>query len=107
MATSPNMELKFFVESTQTRKSSSEKKIAEARLLFTRSNHPCHTNADIDLALWGVDVLQAETIAADLDELPLPYRFDVKAFEAIKQVSLREHIERKGIDWKKPPLDYP
>ena len=71
------------------------KKTAEVRFLLTLSNHPCHTNADIDLALWGVDVLQAETIAADLDELPLPYRFDVKAFEAIKQVSLREHIELK------------
>ena len=64
--------------------------------LFGSRAKGCHTPAsDIDLALWGVDALQAESIAAELDELPLPYRFDVKAFEAIKQVSLREHIELK------------
>ena len=70
--------------------------------LFGSRAKGCHTNAsDIDLALWGVDALQAEAIASELDELPLPYRFDVKAFESIKQESLREHIERKGIDWNR------
>jgi hypothetical protein len=48
----------------------------------------------------GGDALQAESIAAELDELPLPYRFDVKAYESIKQDSLREHIQSKGINWK-------
>ena len=67
--------------------------------LFGSRAKGCHTNAsDIDLALWGVDALQAEAIASEFDELPLPYRFDVKAFESIKQESLREHILRKGID---------
>jgi predicted nucleotidyltransferase len=70
--------------------------------LFGSRAKGCHTNAsDIDLALWGVDALQAEAIASELDELPLPYRFDVKAFESIKQESLREHILRKGIDWNR------
>ena len=50
--------------------------------------------------LGGDDALQAESIAAELDELPLPYRFDVKAYESIKQDSLREHIQSKGINWK-------
>ena len=43
-------------------------------------------------------------IAAELDELPLPYHFDVKSFEFIKQDSLREHIQRMGIDRKKTLL---
>ena len=69
--------------------------------LFGSRAKGCHTPAsDIDLALWGVNALQAESIAAELDELPLPYRFDIKAFESIKQHSLRGHIQRKGIDWK-------
>jgi predicted nucleotidyltransferase len=56
---------------------------------------PC---SDIDLALWGdVDALRAETIAAELDELPLPYQYDVKPFHLIKLRPLREHIERVGI----------
>lgn len=56
---------------------------------------PC---SDIDLALWGdVDAIRAEAIAAELDELPLPYRYDVQAFHLIKLRPLREHIERVGI----------
>ncbi len=56
---------------------------------------PC---SDIDLALWGdVDAVRAETIAAELDELPLPYQYDVKPFHLIKLRPLRDHIERVGI----------
>jgi predicted nucleotidyltransferase len=75
--------------------------ISQVKLFGSRAKG-CHTPAsDIDLALWGGgDALQAESIAAELDELPLPYRFDVKAYESIKQDSLREHIQSKGINWK-------
>ena len=79
--------------------------VSQVKLFGSRARG-CHTAAsDIDLALWGVDALQAESIAAELDELPLPYRFDIKAFESIKQDSLREHIQRRGIDWKETMLD--
>ena len=79
--------------------------VSQVKLFGSRAKG-CHTPAsDIDLALWGVDALQAESIAAELDELPLPYRFDIKAFESIKQDSLREHIQRRGIDWKETLLD--
>jgi len=40
------------------------------------------------------DDLAAQAIALRLDELPLPYNYDVKAFAAITLASLREHIER-------------
>ena len=79
--------------------------VSQVKLFGSRAKG-CHTPvSDIDLALWGVDALQAESIAAELDELPLPYRFDIKAFESIKQDSLREHIQRRGIDWKETMLD--
>jgi predicted nucleotidyltransferase len=79
--------------------------VSQVKLFGSRAKG-CHTPAsDIDLALWGIDALQAESIAAELDELPLPYRFDIKAFESIKQDSLREHIQRKGIDWNETLLD--
>ena len=38
----------------------------------------------------------AQAIALELDELPLPYNYDVKAFAAIRLPALREHIERVG-----------
>jgi predicted nucleotidyltransferase len=79
--------------------------VSQVKLFGSRAKG-CHTPAsDIDLALWGVSALQAEAIAAELDELSLPYRFDIKAFESIKQDSLREHIQRRGIDWKETMLD--
>jgi uncharacterized protein len=79
--------------------------VSQVKLFGSRAKG-CHTPAsDIDLALWGVDALQAESIASELDELPLPYRFDVKAFESIKQHSLRDHIQRRGIDWNEKLLD--
>jgi len=66
-----------------------------------------HTPAsDINLVLWGVDALKAESIASELDELTLPYHFDVKSFESIRQDSHRDYVQRKGIDWKTPMPDY-
>src|SRR6266550_2404631 len=68
------------------------------KLFGSRAKGTHAPNSDIDLALWGeVDALRAEAIAAELDELPLPYRYDVMAFAEIKLVTLREHIERVGI----------
>ena len=72
--------------------------IKAVKLFGSRAKGTHAPHSDIDLALWGdVDVLQAEAIAAELDELPLPYHYDVKPFEAIKLRPLREHIERVGI----------
>lgn len=72
--------------------------ITAVKLFGSRAKGTHQPYSDVDLALWGVvDTLRAESIAAELDELPLPYRYDVKPFEAIKLRSLREHIERVGI----------
>jgi predicted nucleotidyltransferase len=54
--------------------------------------------SDIDLSLIGVEkALEAEAVALELDELPLPYRFDVRAFGSIRNARLRAHIEQVGI----------
>jgi predicted nucleotidyltransferase len=72
--------------------------VTAVKLFGSRAEGNHQPNSDIDLALWGdIDALAAEAIAAELDELPLPYRFDVKAFAAIPLPALREHIERVGI----------
>ncbi len=72
--------------------------IAAVKLFGSRAKGIHAPHSDIDLAVWGeVDDLQAEAIAAELDELPLPYRYDVKPFATITLRPLREHIERVGI----------
>jgi len=68
------------------------------KLFGSRAKGTNSPSSDIDLALWGdVDALRAESIAAELDELPTAYKYDVKPFHLIKLRPLREHIERVGI----------
>ncbi len=61
-----------------------------------KGNH--RNNSDVDLAVTGdVEPLRAESIAAELDELPLPYRFEVQSLKYILHPPLLEHIQRVGI----------
>jgi predicted nucleotidyltransferase len=72
--------------------------IDEVRIFGSRAKGTHSPRSDVDLALWGnVSRLDAEAIAAELDDLPLPYRFDVVVFEMINLRPLREHIGRVGI----------
>jgi hypothetical protein len=53
---------------------------------------------ELDVALSGnLEALAAAAIAAELEELPLPYRFDVQALELITHAPVLEHIERVGV----------
>jgi predicted nucleotidyltransferase len=71
--------------------------IKAVKLFGSRAKGTNAPSSDIDLALWGdVDALGTESIAAELDELPTAYKYDVKAFHLIKLRQLREHIERVG-----------
>ena len=56
---------------------------------------PC---SDVDIVLYGdLDIADVESIRADLEELPLIYKFDVVAYGLVKNPELRRHIERVGI----------
>jgi len=72
--------------------------VSEVKLFGSRAKGTHQIHSDIDLSLGGqVDELRAEAIAAELDELPLPYHFDVIPFAQIESPSLREHIGRVGL----------
>ena len=72
--------------------------IKQVKLFGSRAKGTHSPHSDVDLALLGdLSVLQAEAIAAELDELPLPYHYDVRAFGEIAHEALREHIERVGV----------
>lgn len=81
--------------------------ISEVTLYGSRAKGTYRPESDIDLALVGVDDdVQAEAVADELDELPLPYRFDVKAYGGIKYGPLREHIARVGVSlYRRDPSD--
>ena len=68
-------------------------------LVGSRAKGNARPNSDIDLALYGpIDDLTAERIAADMDELPLPYLFDIKAMASLKSPALIDHIQRVGVN---------
>lgn len=72
--------------------------ISEVILYGSRAKGTHRPESDIDLALIGIeDPVQAEAVADTLEDLPLPYRFDVKAYSSIKHVPLQEHITRVGV----------
>jgi uncharacterized protein len=72
--------------------------IRRAIIYGSRAKGNAKAYSDIDLAVDGLkDDLEVARIAMILDELPLPFRFDVKRLESIDYAPLREHIDRVGI----------
>jgi uncharacterized protein len=72
--------------------------VQTATLFGSRAKGTHSPRSDVDLAVTGaVSALRAETIASELEELPLPYRFDVQALDQIRFKPLLEHIQRAGL----------
>jgi predicted nucleotidyltransferase len=81
------------------------REITAAMLYGSRAQGTHRPESDIDLTIQGdVDDLRAASIAAEMDELPLPYRFDVQAYATVQSASLRDEIQRTGTvmygEWK-------
>jgi len=74
--------------------------VTRAKIFGSRAKGNFKPNSDIDIALWGpLTFLNIARIAGELEELPLPYLFDVEAYENIHDQPLREHIDRAGKDF--------
>lgn len=72
--------------------------VKSATLFGSRAKGTHSDRSDVDLVLAGdIEPLRAEAIAAELEELPLPYRFDVQSLAHIQHRLLLEHIQRVGI----------
>jgi predicted nucleotidyltransferase len=72
--------------------------IREARVFGSRAKGNYRPESDVDIAVFGaIDNVEASLIASELDDLPLPYRFDVQAYGHIQHTPLREHIDRVGL----------
>lgn len=72
--------------------------VASVTLFGSRAKGTHTERSDVDLVVSGeVSPLRAETIAAELDELPLPYRFEVQSLAHIRYRPLLEHIQRVGV----------
>jgi predicted nucleotidyltransferase len=71
--------------------------VAQAKLFGSRAKGTHQPYSDIDIAIWGnINTSELGAILGELEELPLPYRFDVVLYDRISQVALRAHIDRVG-----------
>lgn len=67
-------------------------------LFGSRAKGNFRPGSDVDLALIGVaDELKAEAVAEALDQLPIPYKFDVKAYDSLHYSPFVDHIRRVGV----------
>lgn len=73
--------------------------VIEAAILYgSRAKGNYRAGSDIDITLKGKTINHhtLSKVCRDLDDLLLPYTFDVSLFEQIDNPELIEHIERVG-----------
>ncbi|GFK95091.1 hypothetical protein NNJEOMEG_02945 [Fundidesulfovibrio magnetotacticus] len=75
--------------------------VERAVLYGSRAKGNHRPGSDIDLTLHGETLTSRELgdLAEELDDLLLPYRIDLSAFNRIGHAELRAHIERVGVDF--------
>lgn len=56
-------------------------------------------SADVDITFMGENIGSSEfnRLFLDIDDLMLPYNFDLSLFSSLANPRLREHIDRVGI----------
>jgi uncharacterized protein len=72
--------------------------IERAVLYGSRAKGNYKPGSDIDLTLYGENLTTSQLgdIAEELDDLLLPYMFDLSIFDHLGHSDLRDHIERVG-----------
>ncbi|MEA1911047.1 MAG: nucleotidyltransferase domain-containing protein [Spirochaetota bacterium] len=74
-------------------------KIEEVILYGSRAKGNYHNGSDIDITLKGKELTLSNSvypIEDELDELYLPYMFDISIYSHIKDQNLIDHISRVG-----------
>ncbi len=73
--------------------------VEEAILYGSRAKGNYKPGSDIDLTLKGkkINLKIVNKISLALDDLLLPYTFDISIFHQISNADLLEHIERVGL----------
>ncbi|MEM4248025.1 MAG: nucleotidyltransferase domain-containing protein [Candidatus Nanoarchaeia archaeon] len=74
--------------------------IEKAVIYGSRAKGNFKNGSDIDLTLFGTEELKLNVllkVMSEIDDLLLPYSFDISIFREIKDNDLIEHINRVGI----------
>jgi len=72
-------------------------------LYGSRAKGNYRPNSDIDFTVFGdkIDLALLNKISWELDDLLLPYTFDICIYKNITQKDLLDHIQRIGIEFYK------
>ena len=62
----------------------------------SRAKNTYKNGSDIDFAIWS-DKDNISEIAAELDELPTPYMFDVTNYKTLSHKNLKNSIDKDGL----------
>ncbi len=75
------------------------RKIEEAIIYGSRAKGNFKVGSDIDLTLKGQDLnlTDLNKLENQLDDLLLPYKFDISIYEQINNIKLLDHIKRIGL----------
>lgn len=76
-------------------------KVQKVIIYGSRAKGNYKNGSDIDLTLVGEDITiqDVNRIYIDLDELYLPYMFDISIYKNLENLDLIEHINRVGCDF--------
>ena len=76
----------------------SHEKVEEAIIYGSRATGNYRPSSDIDLTLRGEAIIFSDlaNLANDIDDLMLPYKFDISIYHQISHSDLLGHIARVG-----------
>jgi len=67
------------------------------KIFGSRARGNYRNSSDIDLAVWIKDSSKINRIKFELEELPLPYKFDLVDYNNIDNQNLKTSIDEDGI----------
>lgn len=72
--------------------------IEKAILFGSRAKGTFHKGSDVDIALigYGISLDDILNITSEIENLDLPYKFDLIIYDRIKEQGLIDHINRVG-----------
>ena len=77
---------------------SSYPELKEVRLYGSRATGKATPRSDIDLATVGImDSYRLGRLALDLEDMPIPQKCDLTAYESIRHAPFKRHIDAYGI----------
>lgn len=74
-------------------------KIEQAKLFGSRAKGNYRSGSDVDIAIYGSQLSLNDVLdlSNDIEDLYLPYKFDIVIYNRITEPALKEHIDRVGI----------